>query len=179
MQDKISESGSLFSTRKWFRQEIRWIMFGIKIGSTPFIFGYSFSHKVVCNTRWLLLQCGMWLRCICQYRLIISKYISGTIHRNSHHSKFVPETTKVLTALLHCNKFRTKGASLNRRLLLWEPMNGWWIQISDKTTDFPRCYRVQFRLESTISKIHHPLISGSFPWFRRRCSHLTQGEARS
>ena len=113
---------SFFASRELFRQEIRSIVACIHIRGSPFIACNAFSHEVISDALVFLLQ--RWIRDgrVCQYWLVITWNVDGSIAWNTHHTKLVSQASQIFTALFHGNKLRTKTAGFHARLLTGHPM---------------------------------------------------------
>ncbi len=60
----------------------------------------------------------MWDCCISQNRLIVTKYVRWLDTRNPQHSKFVPQSTNIFSALLHGSKLQSKRTRRDSCLFL-------------------------------------------------------------
>ena len=117
------------SSRQLLCQQICLIVMGIDISSSPFISGNPFSHKMVADTVTLLLQYRFWYGCVGQDRLVITFNVCRSFTWYPHHFELVFKSFKILTRLLHCDKFWPKATTFHTRLLLVIPIDQGAIQM--------------------------------------------------
>ena len=91
---------------------------GIHIGCSPLIMSGAHSYEVIGNTLTLLFQgrvrdCG-----VTKDGLVVALNECRASAGYPYHVEFIPQPAKILTALLHCNKFEPKATRFYTGLLL-------------------------------------------------------------
>ena len=75
---------------------------------------------------------GLWI--IYQDRFIVSKDICRKINGDTHHTKFVLQSSYIFTAFFHCDEIWAKGACFYQALEFREPVDRIIIEKDDETS---------------------------------------------
>ena len=106
----------------------------IDISSYPFVFFSIFSEVVKNYWRRILFQGRVGLWGIDEDTLVISKDIFRKINVDSHHTKFVAQSSYIFTALFHCDQLWAKVTRFFRDLAFRELVDQIRIDIYDETS---------------------------------------------